>query len=254
MITETNYTCTDCFNEFRVNEGVLRIQSETYEEFTCNACESTPLKACGACGELYRLTHECEAEAEARINETFDMRKVAYFLAHETLAPCFVTMTGGNCATLYLGEPDEKGFYPVACGVGSYEWENRPNYSPAYYSDFWIGEDSDEDDDDSGYFYKGEHTESAITEAIKNYFVKVTNERKGLKEYEVQVSLNAFAYQVIFAKSEEEAEELARAKPLNVSAGWKFDTDYNSIGEFQVREMDGEGGYMTAEERANFKN
>ena len=76
-------------------------------------------------------------------------------------------------------------------------------------------------------------------------------EDAGLKEYEVQVSINSFAYIVVLAKDEEHAEEVADSKPWSE---WKLDTDFSSADSLQVREMDGEGGYMTAEERANSKN
>ena len=247
-MTQDLETCLDCFNDFPVSEGTLIIQNETFRDFTCHPCEKLPSVSCGACGEFYRVKHECDVLEDERVNHTFDMRKVAYAVAVETLAPCTVEMTGGNCATIFLGEPNAKGFYPVACGAGSFEFDNLPNQSPAYFDGFWIGRDGQED---KGFYYEGEHTEREVIEAIKSFYAKVIAENAGLKEYEVQVSINSFAYIVVLAKDEEHAEEVADSKSWGE---WKLDTDFSSADTFQVREMDGEGGYMTSEERANAKN
>ena len=238
-------TCSDCFNDFPVSEGTLVIQNETFREFTCHSCEKLPSVSCGACGEFYKTSHKCSEETWFEI---FDMRKVARDLAVETLAPCTVEMTGGNCATIFLGNPDEEGYYPVACGAGSYIFDNLPNQSPAYFAEFWIGRDGQED---KGFYYEGKNTERGVIDAIKSFYAEVIAENAGLKEYEVQVSINSFAYIVVLAKDEEHAEEVADSKSWSE---WKLDTDFSSADTFQVREMDGEGGYMTSEERANAKN
>lgn len=83
------------------------------------------------------------------------------------------------------------------------------------------------------------------------YRLDEVKERAELKEYEVQVSINAFAYVVVKAENEENAEEVASELPRNA---WSIDYDFSSRDDFQVREMDGEGGYMTAEDRHNSKN
>ena len=91
-------------------------------------------------------------------------------------------------------------------------------------------------------------TEEELLEDLLEFGTSRLLEQEELKEYEVVVSINSFAYIVVLAKDEEHAEEVADSKPWSE---WKLDTDFSSADTFEVREMDGEGGYMTAEERLN---
>ena len=92
-------------------------------------------------------------------------------------------------------------------------------------------------------------TEEELLEDLLEFGTsRLLEQEEELKEYEVQVNINSFAYIVVLAKDEEHAEEVADSKSWGE---WKLDTDFSSADTFQVREMDGEGGYMTAEERLN---
>ena len=92
-------------------------------------------------------------------------------------------------------------------------------------------------------------TEEELLEDLLEFGTsRLLEQEEELKEYEVQVNINSFAYIVVLAKDEEHAEEVADSKSWGE---WKLDTDFSSADTFQVREMDGEGGYMTTEERAN---
>ena len=74
----------------------------------------------------------------------------------------------------------------------------------------------------------------------KDCDVKADEEANALHEYEVQTSVNTFAYIVVTAYDEEEALNTANASAW---ANWKIDTDWSSADTPEVRLMDGEGGY-----------
>lgn len=76
--------------------------------------------------------------------------------------------TGGGCATLYLGDPDTEGFYPVVCGAGMYDPEN-PDNSEGFADQFYIGRDSEVSD--FGFYYKGENDTLKIADAIFDFFM-----------------------------------------------------------------------------------
>ena len=76
--------------------------------------------------------------------------------------------TGGGNATLYLGDPNAEGFYPVVCGAGIYDYEN-PNNSEGFVYDFFIGRD--DDFQGQGFIYKGENNVVKIADQIYDYFM-----------------------------------------------------------------------------------
>ena len=78
--------------------------------------------------------------------------------------------TGGGCATIYLGEPDDEGFYSVVGGPGSY---NHTSDNPiGYYDDFYIGgeEENPKTNQESLVRYKGENTLSGIVATLAKAF------------------------------------------------------------------------------------
>jgi hypothetical protein len=70
-----------------------------------------------------------------------------------------VEMTGGNCGTIFVGEPDLSGLYTTACGAGSYADDC------GWYEEFYIGKDGEE----RGFYfhdYNAIWTEDAVAKAI----------------------------------------------------------------------------------------
>lgn len=54
-----------------------------------------------------------------------------------------------------------------------------------------------------------------------------------MKRYEVSVQVNSYAWTIVEAANEEEAEAKARAVHFEY---WKLDTDYSTAEEYEVRE------------------
>lgn len=131
--------------------------------------------ACGACGEwvIENSSHLCMVEVEynAELNQ-FSFGDIVKLLAKDGIKS-EVMHTGGGCATLFCGEPNAEGYYPVVCGAGVYEPENPAN-SIGFYGDFWIGTD---DDKQTGFQYKGKSSIIDLTNVIFDYFMfdKVAN-------------------------------------------------------------------------------
>lgn len=92
------------------------------------------------------------------MNKTFSLSKVASIVT-EAGFEAHVSMTGGNCGTIYVGEPNEEGYYTTACGAGSFADDC------GWYSEFYIGRDGEED---GFYFhdYNPEWSEMSVAKAI----------------------------------------------------------------------------------------
>ena len=98
----------------------------------------------------------------------FNMDKVVDLLNEKGIKSS-VQMTGGNCATIYCGEENEFGFYPVACGPGSFKYEGL-NHSIGFAGEFYIGTDVESDD---GFYYDGSNDEVKIAESIATFYADV---------------------------------------------------------------------------------
>jgi hypothetical protein len=68
----------------------------------------------------------------------FSLRKVAS-LIKEAGFEAYVEMTGGNCATIFIGKANEEGFFTTAGGAGNYSLDR------GYYEEFAIGRDGDDE-------------------------------------------------------------------------------------------------------------
>lgn len=99
--------------------------------------------------------------------ELFNLGKVKAQLARYGIKS-EIMHTGGGCATLYLGDPNAEGFYPVVCGAGIYDPEN-PDNSEGFADEFFIGRDDDRQA--QGFYYKGENNVVKIADQIFNYFM-----------------------------------------------------------------------------------
>lgn len=56
-----------------------------------------------------------------------------------------------------------------------------------------------------------------------------------MKRYEVSVQVNSYAWTIVEAANEEEAEAKAR-ETFPLSVYWKLDIDYSTAEEYEVRE------------------
>ena len=134
MITETNYTCLDCFNDFPLSKGVLVANFAPFVEFTCHECNNTPREICGACGFLHAendcdlqveellnlLPSECEENKEgglhygcyqcacAHASEEQETTKIAEALILSGVPRVIVEQTGGFCMVVYAYSEDHK--------------------------------------------------------------------------------------------------------------------------------------------------
>lgn len=99
--------------------------------------------------------------------ELFNMGAVSAQLARYGVKS-EIMHTGGGNATLYIGDPNAEGFYPVVCGAGIYDYEN-PSNSEGFADDFFIGRD--DDFQGQGFIYKGENNPIKIADQIFNYFM-----------------------------------------------------------------------------------
>lgn len=99
--------------------------------------------------------------------ELFNLGKVKAQLARYGVKS-EIMHTGGGCATLYLGDPNAEGFYPVVCGAGIYDPEN-PDNSEGFADEFFIGRDDDRQA--QGFYYKGANDPVKIADQIFNYFM-----------------------------------------------------------------------------------
>ena len=89
----------------------------------------------------------------------FSLRKVASLIT-EAGFPAYVEMTGGNCGTILVGEPDAEGFYTTAGGAGSYADDC------GWYEEFHIGRD---DESGEGFYfhdYNPEWSEESVAKAM----------------------------------------------------------------------------------------
>lgn len=68
----------------------------------------------------------------------FSLSKVAS-LIKEAGFEAYVEMTGGNCGTIYVGQPNDEGYFTTAGGAGSYADDC------GWYEEFAIGRDGNED-------------------------------------------------------------------------------------------------------------
>ena len=96
---------------------------------------------------------------------TFSLRKVASRI-NEAGFNAVVEMTGGNCGTIFVGEPDSTGLYTTACGTGSYADDC------GWYEEFYIGRDGEEDGfyfHDYNPIWSEEAVANAIIHAHKTY-------------------------------------------------------------------------------------
>jgi len=98
----------------------------------------------------------------------FNMNKVAELLILKGIKTN-VEMTGGNCATIYCGEADSEGYFPVAACPGTYMLDGL-DYSVATIADFYIGSDKDEEE---CFPYDGGNDEIKIAEEIAKYYSDV---------------------------------------------------------------------------------
>jgi hypothetical protein len=112
------YVCLDCYKQVEESNGTVRV-NYGFEEFICFDCAP----------------------------RRFSLSKVAS-LIRDAGFNAQVYMTGGNCGTIYIGEPDAEGFYPTAGGAGNYSLDC------GYYQEFAIGQDGSEDD----FFYYHDYT------------------------------------------------------------------------------------------------
>lgn len=99
------------------------------------------------------------------MNKTFSLRKVASRI-NEAGFNAVVEMTGGNCGTIFVGEPDSTGLYTTACGAGSYADDC------GWYEEFYIGRDGEEDGfyfHDYNPIWSEEAVANAIIHAHKTY-------------------------------------------------------------------------------------
>ena len=102
------------------------------------------------------------------MNTEFSLSKVVELLARDGVK-AELMQTGGGNATLYLGDPDKDGFYPVLCGPGLYNWDN-PALSVGDIREFFIGKDGESGDEDV-FAYQGANDVRKIANVIFNYFM-----------------------------------------------------------------------------------
>lgn len=103
-----------------------------------------------------------------KLNTEFSLGKIVDLLARDGVKS-EIMHTGGGNATLYIGEPNDKDFYPVVCGAGVYDYENPAN-SIGFSDQFWIGRDDDENQG-QGFYYTGANDLKRIENVIFNYFM-----------------------------------------------------------------------------------
>lgn len=131
-------------------DGAIGYAEELEELNYCNAC--------------HLLAHDNDNECPA-YNDEFLFSGVIAQLARDGIV-AEVMHSGGGCATLYVGKPNDKGFYDVVCGPGVFDDENSFGFT----SEFWIGRDDDERQG-QGFYYKGENDVKKIAHAIFEYFM-----------------------------------------------------------------------------------
>jgi len=130
------YVCLDCCKQVEESNGTVRI-NYGFEEFICFDCSP----------KIFSLSKVASLICDAGLNAQ-------------------VYMTGGNCGTIYVGEPNEEGFYPIAGGAGNYSLDC------GYYQEFAIGQDGSEDD----FFYYHNHvnandwSEQSVADAMINAY------------------------------------------------------------------------------------
>lgn len=146
--------CETCTNKY--HSGFNNIDCDVCGQFI----ESAPL--CNNCGqyETHANDYDCPA-----YNDEFLFSGVVAQLARDGIVS-EVMHTGGGNATLYVGNPNAKGFYDVVCGAGVFDNENSFGFA----SQFWIGRDDDERQG-QGFYYKGENDVKKIAHAIFEYFM-----------------------------------------------------------------------------------
>ena len=98
----------------------------------------------------------------------FNMDKVVEWLQIAGIKTT-IEMTGGNCATIYCGEPDSDGYYPVSAGPGSFHYAGI-DHSVGTVADFYIGSDKDAD---IVFAYDGGNDEVQIAGQIAKFYQDV---------------------------------------------------------------------------------
>jgi hypothetical protein len=93
---------------------------------------------------------------------TFKLSKVAELIT-EAGFPAYVEMTGGNCGTILVGQPDAEGFYTTAGGAGSFADDE------GWYEEFHIGRDNDEAE--GFYFHDYNHPNTWSEQSVANAMI-----------------------------------------------------------------------------------
>lgn len=103
--------------------------------------------------------------------EFFDMGYVKDEVAKLLDLPAHIENTGGGCATIYVGNPDAEGYYPLAVGPGNLENREGFDFSIGQYSDFSVGRDdpSGASNDGSGE-YKGLYSAEQLIQFIASEY------------------------------------------------------------------------------------
>ena len=103
--------------------------------------------------------------------EFFDMSYVKDEVAKLLDLPARIENTGGGCATIYVGNPDSEGYYPLAVGPGNLENREGFDFPIAQYSDFSVGRDdpSGASNDGSG-VYNGLYNAEQLIQFIASEY------------------------------------------------------------------------------------